>query len=101
MKNKYRSIDDLLEEYLNDPEFAMSFLNQALADEDIDALKMSLKDIIRVHGNISNLAKEAQVSRGTIYKMMTGKGRMEIGTVLKLIHALGYGLTVTKREQTA
>jgi len=101
MKNKYRSIDDLLEEYLQDPEFAMSFLNQALADEDIDALKLSLKDIIRVHGKISNLAKKAHLSRGTIYKIMTGKGQMEIGTVLKLIHALGYSLTVSRKEQTA
>lgn len=100
MKNKYRSIDDLLEEYLHDPEFAISFLNQALEDEDVDALKMSLKDIIRVHGNISNLAKEANLSRGTIYKMMTGHGQMEIGTVLKLIHALGYSLTVSRKEQT-
>lgn len=99
MKNKYRSIDDLLEEYLEDPEFAMSFLNQALADEDIAALKMSLKDIIRVHGNISHLAKEAHLSRGTIYKIMAGKGQMEIGTVLKLVHALGYNLTVSRKEQ--
>ncbi len=101
MKNKYRSIDDLLEDYLHDPEFAMSFLNQALEDEDVDALKVSLKDIIRVHGNVSNLAKEAHISRGTIYNVINGRGQMEIGTVLKLIHAPGYNLTVSKREQTA
>lgn len=97
-KNKFRSIDQLLEEYLQYPEFAISFLNQALADEDIEAFKLSLKDVIRVHGNLSNLAKQANLNRGTLYKIMTGKGQIEIGTILKLMHALGYSLTVTKKE---
>ncbi len=76
-------------------------LNQALADEDVEAFKLSLKDIIRVHGKVSQLAKEAHLSRGTLYKLMQGKGQAEIGTILKLIHALGYDLTVTRRIQTA
>lgn len=101
MSAKFRSFEELLEEYLKNPEFAMSFLNQALADEDIDAFNLSLKDIIRVHGKISHLAKEAHVSRGTLYKLMQGKGQAEIGTILKLIHALGYDLTVTRRMQMA
>ena len=99
MSTKFRSFEELLGEYLENPEFAMSFLNQALADEDIEAFKLSLKDIIRVHGKVSDLAKEAHLSRGTLYKIMQGKGQAEIGTVLKLIHALGYDLTVTKRAQ--
>lgn len=63
---KLRSFEELLEEYLENPEFAMSFLNQALADEDFEAFKLSLKDIIRVHGKISQLVKEADP--GTLYK---------------------------------
>lgn len=99
MSANFRSFEELLEEYLENPEFAMSFLNQALADEDIEAFQLSLKDIIRVHGKVSELAKEAHLSRGTLYKLMQGKGQAEIGTVLKLIHALGYDLTVTRRIQ--
>ena len=101
MKPKYRSLDDLLDEYLENPEFAMSFLNQALADEDLDAFKLSITDIIRAYGNISDLAKESNLSRGTLYKLMSGKGQIEINTIIKLIHALGYELTVTKREHIA
>lgn len=66
MSAKFRSFEELLEEYLENPEFAMSFLNQALADEDVEAFKLSLKDIIRVHGKISHLVKEAHLSRGTL-----------------------------------
>ncbi len=99
MSAKFRSFEELLGEYLENPEFAMSFLNQALADEDVEAFKLSLKDIIRVHGKISHLAKQAHLSRGTLYKLMQGKGQTEIGTVLKLIHALGYELTVSKKVQ--
>jgi probable addiction module antidote protein len=101
MKNQFRSFDQLLEEYLQNPDFALSFLNQALADEDIEAFSLSLKDIIRVHGNITGLAKEAHLSRGTLYKLMAGKGQTEIGTILKLMHALGYSLSVTRRENAA
>lgn len=101
MKPKYRSFDDLLDEYLENPEFAMSFLNQALADEDVEAFKLSLKDIIRAGGRIAALAKKADLSRGTLYKLMTGKGSAEVGTVLKLLHALGYDLTVTRRVKAA
>lgn len=54
----------------------------------------------RVKGKVSHLAKEAHLSRGTLYKLMQGKGQTEIGTVLKLIHALGYDLTVTRKIQT-
>lgn len=101
MSAKFRSFEELLGEYFENPEFAMSFLNQALADENIEAFQLSLKDIIRVRGKVSKLAKEAQLSRGTLYKLMQGKGQAEIGTVLKLIHALGYDLSVTRRTQTA
>ncbi|MEX1012802.1 MAG: addiction module antidote protein [Waddliaceae bacterium] len=100
MKNKLRSYDDLLEEYLQNPKFAIKFLNQALADEDVDAFTMSLKDIIRIRGNITDLAKEADVSRGTVYRIINGQGHAEIGTVLKLMHALGYDLTVKKRPNS-
>lgn len=99
MNAKFRSFEELLGEYLENPEFAMSFLNQALADEDVEAFKLSLKDIIRVHGKISQLAKEAHLSRGTLYKLMGGNGQAEMGTVLKLIHALGYDLTVKRKAQ--
>jgi probable addiction module antidote protein len=100
MSAKFRSFEELLGEYLENPEFAMSFLNQALADGDVEAFKLSLKDIIRVHGKISHLAKDADLSRGTLYKIMQGRGQTEIGTILKLIHALGYNLTVTRRIKT-
>lgn len=101
MKRKFRSLDELLDEYLENPEFAVSFLNQALADEDIEAFKLSLKDIIRAQGKVTRIAKDAHLSRATLYKAMQGKGQIEMGTILKLIHALGYELTVTKKEQVA
>jgi probable addiction module antidote protein len=97
---RYRSFTELLDEYLDNPKFAMSFLNQALADEDIEAFTLSLKDIMRVYGRISNLAKKAALSRGTLYKIMQGTGQTEMGTLLKVLHALGYDLTITKRKSS-
>ncbi len=101
MRPKFRSFEEILEEYLENPEFAMSFLNQALADEDLEAFKLSLTDIIRARGKIASLAKKADLSRGTLYKLMDRKSTTEVGTMLKLLHALGYDLIVTKRAQVA
>lgn len=100
MSTQFRSFEELLGEYLENPEFALSFLNQALAAEDIEAFKLSLKDIVRAKGKVSQLAKDAHVSRGTVYNIMQGKGQIEMGTTLKLIHALGYNLTVTRKTQS-
>ena len=74
MKPKFRSFEELLDEYLENPEFALGFLNQALADEDIEAFKLSLTERIRARGKITLLAKKAQLSRGTLYKLMDRKG---------------------------
>lgn len=100
-QNKYRTLDQLLEEYLQNPEFATKFLNQALADEDIAAFKLSLKDIIRISGKISSIAKEAHISRTTLYNLMSDKGQAEIGTILKVLHALGYDLIATRKKAVA
>ena len=43
------------------------------------------------------MAKKADLSRGTLYKLMDRKGATEVGTILKLLHALDYDLIVTKR----
>lgn len=99
MKPKFRSFEEVLEEFLENPEFALSFLNQALADEDVEAFKLSLTDIIKARGKITSLAKKAELSRGTLYKLMDRKGSTEIGTILKLLHALGYNLIVTKSDK--
>ncbi|NGX61954.1 MAG: hypothetical protein K940chlam9_01445 [Chlamydiae bacterium] len=101
MKPKYRSFEELLDEYLENPEFAMSFLNQALADENVEAFKLSLTDIMRARGKITDLAKKAHLSRSTLYKLMERKGGAEVGTILKLLHALGYDLVVTLRNHTS
>ncbi len=52
MSRKHRKFEELLDEFLEDPQFAADFLSDALQHEDVETFLMSLRDIVRVHGTI-------------------------------------------------
>lgn len=98
MENKYRNFTELLDEYLKDPECAASFLSSALEEEDLDVFLLSLKDVIRVQGNIKSVAEKAKINRGTLYKIFSSeKANPEIRTVQAILNSLGYELKVSRK----
>lgn len=97
---QYRNFNDFLDEYLKDEQVAADFLSQALEEEDFETFILSLKDVIRVHGSITAIAKKAKLSRGTLYKLFSSKGNPELKTISTLLHTIGYDLKVTKRTNT-
>ena len=95
---KHRKFTELLDEYLQDKEFAAEFLSQSLKEEDFSTFLLSLKDVIRVHGSITSVAEQAHISRSTIYKLFSEKANPEIKTILSLLHTIGYDLRVVKKD---
>ncbi len=98
MSRKFRKLTQLLDDYLKDENFAAQFLSQALEEEDFATFMLSLRDIIRVHGSITAIAKKAKVSRATVYNLFEEKSNPEMKTILSLLHTIGYDLRVTKRS---
>lgn len=98
MKKKYRKFTELMDEMLEDPEFAAEFLSDALEHEDFQTFLLSLKDVIRVHGSISAFAEKSEISRSTLYNLFSSQANPELRTILHVLHALGYDLRVTRRE---
>lgn len=76
-------------------------LSQSIADEDLKMFKETLNIAIHSNGNVSCLAKNAGLSRGTLYKVMSEGSDTGLSTILKLFHALGLELVVVKRSGKA
>ncbi len=74
-------------------------LSQSIAEEDLKRFKETLKEAVHLSGNVSCLAKNAGLSRGTLYKAMQEGSDTGLGTLLKLFHALGMELVVTKKTR--
>lgn len=100
MARVYPNFTSVLDDYLQDPQFAADFLSEALAEEDFDVFLLALKDIMRVHGNLSSIAKRAHLNRGTLYKLFSEDANPEMKTILAILDSLGYRLRVTKKEQS-
>jgi probable addiction module antidote protein len=51
--------------------------------------------------NLSQLARDTGLTREGLYKALSDNGNPSFGTVLKVVHALGYRLTVSRKEAKA
>lgn len=100
MTRTYPNFTTVLDDYLQDPQFAADFLSGALEEEDFDVFLLALKDIMRVHGNLSAIAKKAHLNRGTLYKLFSENANPEMKTILAVLDSLGYGLRVTKKKRS-
>ncbi len=64
------------------------------APEDPALLAAALGDIARARGMVQ-LARETGLTREGLYKALSKDGNPSLGTVLKVMHALGVKLTAT------
>jgi probable addiction module antidote protein len=81
-------------DYLKSEADMAAYLQACLeeAPDDPAFLAAALGDIARAHGMVQ-LAKETGITRDGLYKALSKDGNPSLGTVLKVIHALGLKLT--------
>ena len=80
-------------EQLRTPEEMAAYLDAWLteAPEDISGISRALGDIARAKG-MAQVAKEAGLSRESLYKALSGNGNPSFATILKVTKALGVRL---------
>lgn len=80
-------------EQLRTPEEMAEYLNAWLteAPEDAAGIARALGDIARAKG-MSQVARDAGLSRESLYKALSENGNPSFATVLKVAHALGVRL---------
>ncbi|MBD8242488.1 addiction module antidote protein [Pantoea agglomerans] len=83
-------------EYLKTEEDMAEYLNACMeeAGDDPAFIARALGAIARARG-MTQVAREAGVSRESLYRALSGNGNPEFGTILKVVKALGLRLHST------
>jgi len=70
------------------------------AGDDPAFIAKALGEVARARG-MSQLARETGIARDTLYKSLSDEGNPRLGTILKVIHALGLSLSAHPTTKTA
>ncbi len=85
-------IDGLLED-LADPEEAAAYLNAAIEDGDQQVFLLALRHVAEALG-MSRLAKQANLNRENMYRMLSEKGNPQLASLNSLLQSIGLRLAV-------
>jgi probable addiction module antidote protein len=91
-------------EYLEDDQAIAEYLEEAMKiameDSDPSFLAVALGTVARARG-MSQIAKDAGLSRESLYKALGAEGNPEFGTVLRVLQALGLKLSIQSQGTAA
>lgn len=79
--------------YLKDESDVAAYLQVAMEDGDPALLAAALGDIAKARG-MTQLARDTGLSRESLYKSLSGERAPNSDTLFKVIHAMGFKLTV-------
>lgn len=80
-------------EHLDSGEMVVAYLEAAFDDGDPAVIAAAIGDVARARG-MSGIAREASLSRESLYRTLSKDGNPEFLTVLKVLKALGLRLSV-------
>ncbi len=80
-------------EFLTDDETIAAYLTEALEGDDPRSIAKALGAVARARGGMAQLARETGIAREALYRALSETGNPELGTALKVMHALGVHLT--------
>ena len=86
-------------EFLDTPEEMAAYLEACIQEADGDAafIAKALGDIARAKG-MTQVAREAGLSRESLYKALSGDRSPSFDTILKVVSALGLQLSASVKE---
>jgi probable addiction module antidote protein len=87
-------------DYLDTEERIALFLEAVFEDGDPAAISAAIGEVARARG-MTNVARDAGLSRENLYKTLNESGNPEFSTILKVIKALGFNLTVAPQKPGA
>ncbi len=87
-------------DYLRTPEEMAAYLEACSEEADGDAafIAKALGDIARAQG-MTQVARDAGLSRESLYKALSGERSPSFDTILKVVSALGLKLSASVRQE--
>ena len=80
-------------EYVDGDEGVAAYIEEALETNDPAFIADALGVVARARG-MSRIAKDAGLSRESLYKALSAEGNPEFGTIVRVLQALGLRLSV-------
>ncbi len=91
--------EDLIESLRNHKD-AIAYLNAALTDDDERIFLLALKNVLEAQdGDMTSLAKEADLNRENLYRILSPKGNPKLTSIKSLLNAMGFELAVQKHRR--
>jgi len=89
MKMEFSTVpfEEGLKDRLKDREYAIAYL-KACVGKSPSTLLLAIRDVAEAHG-MSKIAKEAHVTRGALYKMLSKEGNPTLRILMSLLQSLG------------
>lgn len=84
-------------EYLKSDEAVLAYLQEALDSDDPKMVSHALGVVARAQG-MTKIARDAGVSRESLYRTLSDEGNPEFATVMKIVRALGMKLAVARAD---
>jgi probable addiction module antidote protein len=87
-------------DYLRTPEEMAAYLEACIEEADGDAafIAKALGDIARAQG-MTQVARDAGLSRESLYKALSGERSPSFDTILKVVSALGLKLSASVKQE--
>ena len=86
-------------DYLRTPEAIAEYLTAALEEGDPKLVAVALGDIARARG-MTAVAREADLSRESLYRALSADGNPSFATALAVLKAVGLTLTARPAERS-
>ena len=83
-------------EILDDDKVIIEYLQAALEENDPELFVKAVGNVARAMG-MTTVAQETELGRTSLYKALSGERDPRIGTVMKVLGALGVRLTVAPK----
>ena len=90
----------LIEELRADPKLAREYLAAAIEDDDPRVLLAALRTVAEMRG-MARVAEAAGIPRESLYRTLSPKGNPRLSTLLAVIKAAGFRLSLDERKRRA
>lgn len=97
-RRQHRPWREFVQESIRDPREAAEYLNAAAEQGDSRAFLIALRDVIDVHGGVSQLARKTKLNRGNLYRMLSAEGFPRLDNLTRVLHASGLKISIQPTE---
>jgi len=95
-KKPTRPFNKTSQQLLKDPKVAAEYLEDILADGNMELFTAALKDVADAClGGMSALSKKTDLNRQQLYKTLSKNGNPRLNTLKEVLHAVGLRVSVT------